>query len=352
MIIIANRNSTTTNDRFGANLKEACKGRRLNIAVAFFTDYNFINDVLASGAKIQMIVRLNRGTSPNALRKVFGKENLTIRYFTSTKFHPKMYLVEHRCAFVGSSNLTQSAFGQNNEINVMFDYEEDEETYNELDSIFKDFWEQAVPLDKKAIDELAELEKQYPSTCEDYPGFEKKLGNSSFENTTQYGKKDKKRNYIDSFKREYQEYLAAYERLTRMYNKTSGRKWIEEDVPLRIEIDRFLWWIREYKCPGPNGWVNNEVYPDDKIQTLILECKKEYLDSENSYLEKIAHNYKNVEDGFSSPKAIKALDEDHLFKILINVHAFHDIFRFQSGGLDTLEKVFFTDNTIEKIKKH
>lgn len=351
MRIIANRKDSDINDRFGDNLKEASKGRRLNIAVAFFTDNNCIDDLLKNGSKIQMIIRLNRGTSPYALRKVFGKENLSIRYYPHIKFHPKMYIVEHSCAFVGSSNLTQAALGLNNEINIAFDYEEDEDAYNELSGIFQDYWERAVPLDKAAIDKLEELEKKYPSTLEYYPGYEKELGDTSFENTEQSGKKNHKRNYIESFKREYQEYLAAYATLTKMYSVTPDRKWPENEVPLRIEIDRFLWWIREFKCPGPNGWENDETYSYDKIQDMVLECKAEYVICENNYLDSIARNYKLVADGLSSPEVINRMNEDELFSILNNVHAFHDTFRFQKGGLDTLKKVFFKDNEMKKIKE-
>ena len=350
MRIIANRKDTGTNDRFGFHLKEACKDRNVNIAVAFFTEDNFIDELLSSGARIQMIVRLNRGTSPYALRKVFGKENLTIRYFPNPTFHPKLYIVEHSCAFVGSSNLTRPALGSNAEINIAFDYEEDEAAYSELADIFQNYWIQAVPLDKAAIDKLEALEKKYPPQTEDYPGYQKELGDTAFDNKSNSTRKNQKRSYIESFKREYQKYLEAYRKLSRMYSSTPDRKWPEEEVPLRIEIDRFLWWIREFKCPGPKGWVNDEEYPDEKIQRLVIENKAEYVACENEYLDSIAKNYKIVADGLASPSIINELDEDELFDILNNVHAFHDTFRFKYGGLSKLKEVFFHDNTLEKIK--
>lgn len=350
MRIIANRKDLETNDRFGENLKQACKGRNVNIAVAFFTNDNFIDDLLSSGSKIQMIVRLNRGTSSYALRKIFDKENISIRYFPDPMFHPKLYIVEHSCAFVGSSNLTLPALGSNAEINISLDYEEDEAAYNELSGIFQNYWEQAVPLDKNAINKLEALEKKYPTQKEDYPEYQKELGGASFDNKDTGKRKNQKRSYIESFKREYQEYLAAYRKLSRMYSSTSERKWPENEVPLRIEIDRFLWWIREFKCPGPEGWVNNEEYPDEKIQKLVIDNKAEYVTCENEYLDSIAKNYKMVADGLASPTIINGLNEDELFGILNNVHAFHDTFRFQSGGLSKLKEVFFKDNSLDKIK--
>lgn len=351
MRIIANRKDTETNDRFGFHLKEACRGRHVDIAVAFFTDYETVKELIEKGSEINLIVRLNRGTKPYALRQILGKENVQIRYYTDTKFHPKLYIVRHSCAFVGSSNLTESAMYRNNEVNIVFDYEEDEDAYIELERIFDDYWKKAAVLDNNKLKQFEELEKSNPSQLDYYKDFEKTLGFVSFENTSTDKTENKKDSYINKFKREYQNYLSGYAKLTKMYSKTAERKWPEEEVPLRIEIDRFLWWLRRYKCRGPEGWVNNERYSDEKIESLVLTNKAEYLEFDNEYLESIAHNYEIVADGFSSPQKIKELNEDELFSILTNVHAFHETFHYQEGGMVKLKEVFFEKNNLEKIKR-
>lgn len=138
MRIIANRNiANGTNDRFGHNLKNDCLGRNVDIAVAFFTDYKTIKELLDKGSQIRLIVRLNIGTDALALSKIIDDSRIRIRFFSSTEFHPKLYIIKHSCAYVGSSNLTGNALAQNNEINIRLDYEQDTEAYEELATIFE-----------------------------------------------------------------------------------------------------------------------------------------------------------------------------------------------------------------------
>ena len=92
------------------------KKTKVKIAVAFFTDYKLIEEMLDNGCLIDLIVRLNDGTCPDALSRIYNKPNVRICYFTSTYFHPKLYLIPDVCAFVGSSNLTNYAMTTNNEI--------------------------------------------------------------------------------------------------------------------------------------------------------------------------------------------------------------------------------------------
>ena len=348
MKIIANRNDSLYNDRFGANLKEVAEGRNLDIAVAFFTNYKLIKDLLDSGSNIRMIVRLNVGTSPSALRKIFGERNIQIRYFTSERFHPKLYIVCHNSAFVGSSNLTESALSVNNELNICFDYDEDAAIFSELTSIFEEYWVQAQVLDQEALKIFEESDDKYSKTrC--LPEIKKKYGETYAQNTIDFREIDKRKSYIESFKRDYQSYISAFKKLREFYESTSERKW--SDVPLHIEIDRFLWWIREYKCSGPDGWRRDRSLKDGEIAKNVLELKAEYLMFWDDYLEKIAHNYEYVVDGLSSATKIKSMDEDSLFKVLNNVHAFHDLLRFHIGGTDGLKRDFFAANKMDQIKK-
>lgn len=90
---------------------------------------------------------LNDGTSPEALRRIYKKDNVHVEYFSDTHFHPKLYLIPNVCAFVGSSNLTNNAMTTNNEINLKIDVEEDAMLFDELDKLFMEYWEQAMPLE-------------------------------------------------------------------------------------------------------------------------------------------------------------------------------------------------------------
>ena len=349
MKLITNRQLADCNDRFEVILRKDCMGRNLYFAVAFFHNYKFIQELLDKGSTINLIVRLNNGTSPFALRQVLGLDNLNIRYFTSTAFHPKLYISKNNCAYVGSSNLSQAAMNTNNEINVRFDAETEEEIYEELIQLFEEYWEQAVPLNKSTLDEFEKLCSKFPPSKEDIPGLNKSIIESKFENTTTYGKKNHRNDFLKNFTRSYNDYLVQFARLKRLYSSLPGRKW--EDIPLRIEIDRFLWWIREVKCPGPDAWCNDTVYTkDEQFLDELTTLKAEFIDVDNDYLESIAKNYQVVERNFSTRESILNMTEDELFDTLCNVHSFHDLLRFHNGGLPGLKRDFFANNTLEKIK--
>ena len=214
--------------------------------------------------------------------------------------------------------------------------------------LFENYWNEAQVLDQKTLSYFNEQSAKYKKYTQ-IPEIYNKFGETHPKNTISSMKKDKKRSFINEFKREYQEYISAFNKLVSYYNLIPERKWL--DIPLRIEIDRFLWWIRECKCPGPDGWRRQNTLNNDEIKKIVLSCKAEYIKYQSVYLEGIAHNYRTVEESFLSREDIDAMDEDILFYILSNVHSFHDLLRFHNGGIEGLKRDFFRDNTLSQIKK-
>ncbi len=221
MLLITNRNNPTRNDRFEYYLYQNCRNVSVKIAVAFFTNYKAIEKLLEQGCTIDLIVRLNNGTSPDALRKIYNNPNVHVRYFTSTYFHPKLYLIPQTTAFIGSSNLTECAFTTNNEINFQIDFEQNQEIFDELDDLFMDYWSQAVPLDNEALRKLEECVKA--NNGQGMKDFSSALGNVSFDNVQNENKKDKKLLFIDDFKRNYLEYVKAFSQLREYYSESEER---------------------------------------------------------------------------------------------------------------------------------
>ena len=82
------------------------------------------------------------------------------------------------------------------------------------------------------------LDVQISRITHHWPGWYDKVGNTKFDNTTNLNKKDNKIEFINSFKRNYHNYIAAFRKLESFYMKFPGRKF--PDIPLRIETDRFL----------------------------------------------------------------------------------------------------------------
>lgn len=344
MQLIANRNNIGRNDRMDYYLKEACKNTKVKIAVAFFTDYKLIEYLLEQGCSIDLIVRLNDGTSPEALARIYKKPNIRVSYFTTKYFHPKLYLIPNICAFVGSSNLTDCAMTTNNEINLKVDVEEDAELFDELEQLFMEYWTQAMPLETSVLQKFEECMKGRGVGFRDYS---KVLGDISFSNITAEKTKSKKDSFIEEFKRKYLLYVDAFRKLEKIYESIEGRRWT--DVPLRIEVDRFLWWLGETQY-SKEEWNINEEYTDDKIKNIVTQLKPDFLNSEIKWLYQATENYFELNKIFESELKIDGLSESEIFEALCNVYSFHDSRQWHKGGLETLRKDFFNSNSIDKIK--
>lgn len=134
-----------------------------------------------------------------------------------------------------------------------------------------------------------------------------------------------------------------------VYEKTNVRRYPE--VPLRIEVDRFLWWIRQEYAKG-ESYSGVPEKPLDEIETSLKEYIKEFEVVQNEYLDSSASTRFNiVSQGFSDKEIIRKIDFEGIFKVLDNIYAFHDTLRFYPGGHETLKESFKNNNSIEAIKK-
>ncbi len=344
MKLITNRNNLGKPDNLKFFLNEVCKNTRVKIAVAFFTEYNEIEKMLENGCSIDLIVRLNDGTSPEALSRIYKKPNVKVCYYTSTYFHPKLYLIPNVCAFIGSSNLTKNALTTNNEINLKVDVEEDAELFDELDSLFNDYWEQAMPLESDVLNKFIELNQRKIPGFKDYS---KELGEVSFKNVIGGAEKSKKDSFIEDFKKKYILYVQAFRKLERMYMVSEDRRW--GSAPLRIEVDRFLFWLGETQY-SKEEWNIGEEYIEQKIGNIVRTLKPDFLKSDNKYLSYATDNYYTLNTVFGSETKIQNLNQDEMFEALCNIYAFHDARLWHKGGLETLKKDFLSTNDFQKIK--
>jgi phosphatidylserine/phosphatidylglycerophosphate/cardiolipin synthase-like enzyme len=132
------------------------------IAVAFLTEPDPILKLAARGFRVKLIVRLGFPTSPDALRKLLGREGIQVKYINNRSFHPKLYIFSERAALVGSSNLTRSALLTNQEVNVSIPVTDPR--YEELVATFVGYWDQVRVLEPKGvIDEYEKLYRKYES---------------------------------------------------------------------------------------------------------------------------------------------------------------------------------------------
>lgn len=294
-----------------------------------------------------LIIRLDYGTDAESLEKIFNNPNIDIRFFTGNSFHPKFYIFGNRVAFLGSSNFTHKGLTTNNEINVKFDSEEP--IFDELKSIFWDYWEEAEVLTKDTLDKFKTIVKNCKNP-EPFRLIYKDIGKFEFNNVGRDTEKgNSKEKYISHFRKDYQLYISKFYQLKTIYEKTKVRRY--PDVPLRIEIDRFLWWIREIYAKGEsyNGVPEKSI---DEIALSLQQYIKEFETTENKYLDSSASTrFTIVSQGFENKLKIEKMDFEELFAILDNIYAFHDRLRFYPGGHETLKESFKNNNTVHSIRK-
>lgn len=346
MRIITNTNKP--NDRMKVLLlKQAQPGTEIKIASAFFTSYEILEKMAANETEIKMIVRLNFGTNPKALEKAFALKNVSIRVFTSTHFHPKFYIFGSRIAYLGSSNLTGSGLMDNQEVNIEID--EDEPVFSELEDVFSEYWDSAHPLELKDIEQFTDIVKGLATPDPSYQ-IKTLIGdfdynNAGRENTQKGGSAA----FVESFKREYQVFLKKHEELEEIYTSVGLRKF--PTVPLRIEIDRFIWWVREIYA-SDEAVRNATIKTNSQLRLSVPPFVKEFYSLESQFLEESTEpRYKILNEVFASKETIRKTPIEDIMNSLRYVFSFHDHCSRYLGGWEKSNVDFIANNTEKKIKE-
>ncbi|TXJ46434.1 hypothetical protein EPJ70_01680 [Brachyspira aalborgi] len=343
----SNKKSDFLKSALEKNIKE---NEDIYIATAFFSDIDFIKKAIEKNCNIKLIVRISLATPMQGLKEISEMNNVNIRFFTSNKFHPKLYIFGNSIAFIGSSNLTQSGLTSNQEINISI--ESENPIFKDLRTLFDEYWKQAEVLDNNYIQKFIEIEKKYydiNKKVNNYQSDIKEIKECEFDNITIIGKKkqSKEDTFISDFKKKYQLFLSNYRKLESIYKSFGKRK--ETSLPLKIEIDQFLSWIREKEAKGDefkkiNKLSYNEI--KERVNNLFKSfCNDNYISEE--YIK----NYNFCIDNLSQSK-IDNISEDDLYKCLLFINAFRDREKRYSGGnIDMRKENFFKNNSIDKIKE-
>lgn len=324
------------------------------IASAFFTESDVIDELIQKNCHIRIIVRLGFPTSPLALEKILKHPNIEARYFNSHSFHPKLYIFGDQLLLVGSANLTKAALLSNQEI--MVSITSDDERFEKLQTLFSEYWDQAAVLNDEALklyrlsyNKFANANKLIEDMEDE---ISKNMGEINFSNINR-GKKisDKKSIFLDTYQKSYQTCLYAFRLIENEY-KTFDRKVDENSVPLRVEIDSFISFVRERHATNdswkhqPIGWTESQKI---NLRTLI----EEWLNTPWFHFEEwiVPRNYPLITKTFNSPESIEACTIDEIVEALCVLHSFENRRRFYAGGLETLKSQFISSNDSNKVKK-
>ncbi len=350
-------NSSYRKDYFRFALEDYGKNTKVNIASAFFDNSELIKSFIKNGCIVNLIIRLGEGTSETRLKEIINLPNLSIRYFTSTNFHPKFYIFEKKLAFIGSSNLTNNGGTSNREVNVSIEY--DSEVYNFLREDFGYYWANATVLDEKTLDKYISFVKENGEDRKAIDNNKKefnkifsddseKLFTVSIDKTL---RKNAINDYMEISKKEYQEFINQFRILEKIYIKTGKRKVSEEILPLRLEIHQFFNWIRDRHCKG-NSFQNSVKREMSDLEKFSKENIEEFIEDDYKEFDDIIDNRFPIINSFFSDKLkIENASEQELKNVLSWIYSFHSRHRFFSGGFETLWNTFTTKNEIERIKK-
>ncbi len=326
----------------------------LLIATPFFSYNQIVEDVLKLNPDciIRMIVRLGPATSAEALKKVFKHKQIQVRYFTSSKFHSKLYIFGGKTILVGSANLTSSGFQSNREICI--EISPNDERFDNLLKLYNSYWSQADVLTNKRLQKYIELCENAKPASGDYE-FENKIkehfGDVLPKEGIQVGqkKKSKEKVFLESYRRTYQEFFTAYQSVEKIYKNDGRRQQPEETVPLRIEIDQFFSFIREKHAKG-DTWETAPIISGKEQEELIEEKLNDWFSIRWQYLdETIPDHIKRINTTLSSKLKIENSDMEQMFNALDVCHSIHDRLRFFPGGHETLKRVFTSENDIKQI---
>ncbi len=146
--------------------------------------------------------------------------------------------------------------------------------------------------------------------------------------------------------------MSAFNTIRQVYEKVGKRKISESKIPLRLEIDSFISFVRD-KHAKKESWKKTPIISGETQNYKIRELIEEWNQTPWPYFEETIVNetYLRLKSVFTSESSISLANADEIFQALCTLHSFHDRLRFYPGGLDTLKLEFLGKNDINKIKE-
>ena len=313
------RHGGRTSDRIKEEIDDT-ESNRIDIASAFFSNSDFVNELIDvyEVKKIRLIVRLNTGTNPEALREFINRQGIQVRFFSATTFHPKFYILKKNeninAAFVGSANLTISGMTRNDEVVVKVG---DKSDLEHLSSVFTSYWEhkKSRPLTELELNKFIESAKE--------KGGWKGPNNG-------YGDDVEVDDNIIEYMQTFQDWNYKFNNIKEKYKLVIKNKRKVPDVPLSIEIDEFFSFI--YKRNKKNNIESMTDFESDVIEWI----------KDGSELD-IIQRYQVITDGFSRETLQNNnLTEGELLNSIYKMHSPEN--RNQNN--------FFVQNEIDAVKKN
>jgi hypothetical protein len=336
-------------ERLGAD------GCNVYIAVAFFTESGVVESLIANGCHVRLVFRLGFPTNPSALQKLMGLPNVEIRYFTGHSFHPKIYIFGEKTALVGSANLTRAALLSNQEVVVAVD--SNDQRLTEIATLFSGYWSEAKVLDQATLTEYTSIFRQ----SDVYQNAIAMLAAKILERFGEFQPSNIARGkirvseesiFLESYRKTYQECVSAFHIVRAAYEASGYRKVVPSLIPLRLEIDSFISFVRERKAEG-DQWILGTLRSASEQKAFIATLIDEWRITDWPHFEEdiVRHNYPRLLRTFKSVQSVIEASDDELFDALSTLHSFYDRYRFHLGGLPTWKKTFLAANDPKRVRE-
>ena len=229
--------------------------------------------------------------------------------------------------------------------------------FTELVDLFSEYWEESKVVTHQTVEDYKKIYDSFKSLSSDVLKLEsevhKTIGKVVGANIKRDKQKQSKENiFIEDYRKTYQESVSAFNTIRQVYEEVGKRKKSELEIPLRLEIDSFISYVRA-KHARKESWKNTSFTSGDSQKSKIKELVEEWHRTPWPYFEETIVNetYPRLKAVFVSKKAISEANADEIFQALCTLHSFYDRLRFYPGGLDTLRQEFLGKNDIEKVKE-
>ncbi|MDN3224174.1 phospholipase D family protein [Pseudomonas nunensis] len=316
----------------------------IRIAVPYFTRASEILQAAARGARIELLVGLNRSTDPSALRSVLNSPNCLVRYFTD-RYHAKVFLFDG-VAMLGSANLTGGGMASNREATLVLDQPGDEERILELELFFAQVWDSAEVLTPQIL-------KQFKDAWDK----SSRLGNPdapfqmlrSVEPPTVLsgsGRKSAQQYVLSGLQKLiYGEYRPAFAEVSDVLRELGLRRPEFVGFDPSVETNRFLNWVRLEHAVGEASWQEAQQRPEKDRRYLVRELATQWVSTMNTHIpDDYFQLLTELRTVMGTPESIRASNHDQLARALICVHAFKQQLRFTLGGEEALPTKFWQMN--------
>ncbi|WP_116654699.1 phospholipase D family protein [Pelagibacterium sediminicola] len=311
------------------------KTERVDAAVAYATE----NDLLFSWCWDNSIPLRYWGrfdeqvpVSIPVLEKFFSRRSGRYTCKLVRKFHPKVIWWRGFGAYIGSANLTQSAWWNNVEAGVFLTEDEMQVEGHDLDleTMFSEIDSHAAPLTEELLELLrkrnAELKRRKIAQKSSDNAFVSTTLVPHWEGLARVGKKTANERKRQAFLDEWNSTLQIIRNVGATISKKENRPaWVGDDVPLGVQADQFLHAYYYTNVIDERRRSNFEALfaanrndPDTAVQ-LAIRFWQGLPSSSDEY--RALNEIAPVLRGAFERDRLKRLTEDEFVKVLSDIHA-------------------------------